>query len=1347
MKQKNYQRWSRPLLLTLLSIFMAFSGASSAWADELTVYNSTGESTYYPVHGNYADTNNSLSEYIIPSTAISAMNGATISKMTFYISSVAAAQWTSTFTVYMKEIANTVYESSSAIGDGGATVVYTGLLDGTGSTMDVNFTNNYDYNGGNLLIGFKVTSATSVWKSATFVGETQSGYTSFRNKNSATREKFLPKTTFTYSAAAVEGSAFVVKDGSTKLSSPYAYNFGLATAGTTKTFKLTNPGTAATPISVDVSGANGFTAAVEDNATSIPAGGEKTLTITMPNATASGSVVVTPTGDGLSAFTFNVSGTYRDANKVYETLGSGSIPEDWSQTSWSFATGYAYTNAWSQTSNARLITPKLDIKSGEKIMFEAIGTYSDDPSYQTMVVEYSSDKSAWTASETAITLTSDWQSIVIDDIPVGSYYIAIHASQARVRNYYGGELPKVAKMTVTEPATLDFGLYDKDASPAPMKTFTIANTGTATLNGISVTSGNAAFTITGAPTSLAAGASETVTITMSTATAGALSSLITVSATDMADASFTVTGQVLPSGLSVIDFNDNQLPARWENTGWTFSNGAAYASYHSPAYIMTTPKIEMGDFLVVKGKIEYNSSSYYVTVKGLDANDDEVYSKKLTNDVFNNEEYKYAILSDIPTTVKKLQFVGYYGYIDEIQGINYAAALVVTTGAPAATVNTPAAYDFGECAANATVTYNFANAGAGTINITNVAITGAGAAAYSTNWTESVAAPFDLTITRTYDAGRASAGAQEAVVTVTTSEGNFVINVTGTDMAANAPTLSVSTNAIDFGKVTANAVQTVTVTNTGTGTMAVDIASDSEDFEVSTASLTGIGAGLSKTFNITFKYGTPYGVKNGNVTVTPTYDVGAAQVITVTGKAKDPATWSEDFSGGELPTGWDAGANWTIADGAAKGTWNSSASYLTTAPLTVSATTDELTFDYITTAGNVSIVIQKSKDGGEWTTCTATPAIPTYMSNGTAGTATITGLEAGSYQFRFKNDDYNLDNFEGFVLNLPDHMATITGSSIPESPSWDITMKQGKSFDATVTVKEQRGVAEELTAKLYMGEEVIGTKVGSVSAKGTETLTITCTPTVAAPEGAQMHIEVEWAGTKMTTDNVTRYVAALNNLTLNEESSDAIVAGTYDNLTLVRKFTAGWNTVCLPFTISDVEAFFGSGAKAYDFTSYSEGTLGFTSENNLTASYPYVVYVPAAINDDFELHDITIAAGDATAFHSYQSGAYFRGTYTPIAAGGWTKNADGDKLYGVTAAGKIAKIGDTATSKGFRGYFDLPAGATARLSFFDETTGITTVMDAKELNNDGKVYNLNGQRVENAHKGLYIVNGRKVVVK
>lgn len=45
----------------------------------------------------------------------------------------------------------------------------------------------------------------------------------------------------------------------------------------------------------------------------------------------------------------------------------------------------------------------------------------------------------------------------------------------------------------------------------------------------------------------------------------------------------------------------------------------------------------------------------------------------------------------------------------------------------------------------------------------------------------------------------------------------------------------------------------------------------------------------------------------------------------------------------------------------------------------------------------------------------------------------------------------------------------------------------------------------------------------------------------------------------------------------------------------------------------------------------------------------------------------------------------------------------------------------------------------------NQTTGISNV--AVEKRNDGKIYNLNGQQVKNPTKGLYIVNGKKVILK
>ena len=911
-------------------------------------------------------------------------------------------------------------------------------------------------------------------------------------------------------------------------------------------------------------------------------------------------------------------------------------------------------------------------------------------------------------------------------------------------------------MVVTQPTNLGFGVITE----ATGKTFTIANTGKAELQNISVvSSNNTIFTVENVPSSLAAGESKEVTITMAATKTGALSSEITVSADGMTPVQFTVTGTVLPTDLSVIDFNDNQLPARWENTGWTFSGGAAFAGYHNPAYVMTTPKIVVneGDMFVVKGKIEYNSSSYYVTVNGLDKDGEQVYSKKLSNDVFNNTDYTAVLLTDVPATVQKLQFVGYYCYIDEIQGINYAADLVVTTGDPAAEVTTPASYDFGESAVNADVTYTFTNAGTGTINITNVTITGDGAASYSTNWTESVAAPFDLKITRTYDATKAGA-AQNAAITVTTSEGEFVINVTGTDKAANAPELAVTPNEdAAFGAVTTVVEKTYTVTNEGTGLLTVNIASDNDKFTVDPAKLEDIPAGESKTFKVIF---TPvaetYGTFKANITVTPTYDETAVATITATAKVKDPAIWSESFADGELPIGWSADENyWTFSKNNAKASYNnySRSNYLVTPTLTVSATDDELTVEYTTTANYVNIPIQYSTDGETWTEYSGSLS---NLSNNATGTISITGLVAGNYQFRFGNDDYELDNFEGFKLNLPDHMAAITAYTIPASSSLGVTMKVGESFEATVTVKESRGVAEELTAKLYMGEEVIGTATGAVEANGTETLTITATPTVAATEGAQMHIEVEWAGATMKTEEVTRYVKAPVLLTLDESSSEAFEAGTYDKVTLNRTFAEGWNTIVLPFAIP--LSTFGAEAQAYAFTGYTtEGAFKFAkvTSASLNVATPYVIYVPEAITEPLIFNNITISSLYLDGLHEIHDNVLFQGTYKPMAAGDMDS-----KMAGLTPDGRIHRGSAKTSIKGFRAYFDTDAdrasvksetaqqnidtGAGIKYFTFDDATGIREV----GAEADGQVvYNMAGQRIQKAQRGISIVNGKKIVVK
>ena len=64
---------------------------------------------------------------------------------------------------------------------------------------------------------------------------------------------------------------------------------------------------------------------------------------------------------------------------------------------------------------------------------------------------------------------------------------------------------------------------------------------------------------------------------------------------------------------------------------------------------------------------------------------------------------------------------------------------------------------------------------------------------------------------------------------------------------------------------------------------------------------------------------------------------------------------------------------------------------------------------------------------------------------------------------------------------------------------------------------------------------------------------------------------------------------------------------------------------------------------------------------------------------------------------------------------------------------------------------ELPSGAPAKLwlSFGDddETTDIESVTTDEEAKDNDVYYNLNGQRVSNPQKGVYIHNGKKVIIK
>ena len=211
-----------------------------------------------------------------------------------------------------------------------------------------------------------------------------------------------------------------------------------------------------------------------------------------------------------------------------------------------------------------------------------------------------------------------------------------------------------------------------------------------------------------------------------------------------------------------------------------------------------------------------------------------------------------------------------------------------------------------------------------------------------------------------------------------------------------------------------------------------------------------------------------------------------------------------------------------------------------------------------------------------------------------------------------------------------------------------------------------------------------------------------------------------------------------------EESSKAFPAGTYAKADLKHTFVEGWNTICLPFAIDDIEAAFGTGAKAYGFDDFADGELKFSHVTTLTAGTPYVIYVPAEITELIAFENIVVEESNTTSSNIDKNGAYFRGTYAPVAAGEWMKSNGTDEIFGLTADGRIRKAGAEASILGFRGYFDIPAGTEVKGFVFDDATGIDDI-EHSSLTIDHPIYNVAGQRIKKMQKGINIINGKKIL--
>lgn len=201
---------------------------------------------------------------------------------------------------------------------------------------------------------------------------------------------------------------------------------------------------------------------------------------------------------------------------------------------------------------------------------------------------------------------------------------------------------------------------------------------------------------------------------------------------------------------------------------------------------------------------------------------------------------------------------------------------------------------------------------------------------------------------------------------------------------------------------------------------------------------------------------------------------------------------------------------------------------------------------------------------------------------------------------------------------------------------------------------------------------------------------------------------------------------------------------------LKRSFVADdtWYTICLPFNVAKEQLVevFGGKVELRTFDHMKGTVMYFKPVYDLAAGVPYLIK-PNKNLDNLLFENVKIDMAAQPNLRVGADGYFMQGTYQATVL-----NPDGTNLF----------LGDNNTffrpsendhrMKGTRVYFIIPRKAVGKVLSYDTETIVDGIVDVEvnSQSNSQKVYNINGvyvgDNLQNLTPGVYIVDGKKVVV-